>query len=116
MKDHPETSPNFFTYPMRIEYLQQVADVNIRALWMNTKVKVLAMHGSSDFVSSADEHKLIAETVNHYHPGNATYVEIANADHWGIYTDSELISASHTQTELNTLPLTTAIKWLRVNS
>lgn len=116
MKDHPETSPNFFTYPMRIEYFQQVADVNIRALWMNTKVKVLAMHGSSDFVSSADEHKLIAETVNHYHPGNATYVEIANADHWGIYTESELISASHTQTELNTLPLTTAIKWLRVNS
>src|SRR5262249_37317010 len=42
IKEHPETAANFFTYPMRIEYFQQVADVNIRELWMNTKAIVLA--------------------------------------------------------------------------
>jgi pimeloyl-ACP methyl ester carboxylesterase len=116
IKEHPETTANFFKYPMRIEYFQQVADVNIRELWMNTKGKVLAMHGSSDFVSSATEHKLIAETVNHYNPGNATYIEIANSDHWGLFAESEMASYSHQQTELNPFPLTTSIKWLKANS
>ncbi len=116
IKEHPQTKPNFFNYPMSIEYFQQVADVNIRALWMNTKARVLAMHGSSDFVSSATEHKLIAETVNRYSPGNAAYVEIANADHWGLFAETEKISQSHTQTGLNFLPFTTSIKWLKENS
>lgn len=115
IKDHPQTTPNFFNYPMRIEYFQQVADVNIRELWMNTKAKVLAMHGTSDFVSSATEHKLIAEIVNHYNPGNATYIEIANSDHWGLFAESDMVSYSHQQTELNPFPLTTSIKWLKDN-
>lgn len=113
IKEHPQTKPNFFDYPVRIEYFQQVADVNIRELWMNTKAKVLTMHGSSDFVSSAADHKLIAETVNHYNPGNAAYVEIASSDHWGLFVESDKISKSNTHPELNFLPFTTAIKWLK---
>ena len=112
MKAHPEATPNFFEYPMRIEYFQQVADVNIREHWMKTNAKVLAMHGSTDFVSSAAEHKLLAETVNRYHPGNATYIEIPSADHWSLLAESEMISYSHQQTELNALPLAKAIEWL----
>jgi pimeloyl-ACP methyl ester carboxylesterase len=115
VKEHPETKEHFFEYPMRIEYFQQVADINIRELWMNTKAKVLAMHGASDFVSSGTEHKLLAETVNRYNPGNATYLEIENADHWSFYAESETISLTPQQTELNALPLITAMKWLKTN-
>jgi len=114
--EHPETAGHLLEYPMRIEYFQQVADINIRELWMNTKSKVLAMHGSSDFVSSATEHKLIAETVNHYNPGNATYMEIPDSDHWGLFAESEMASSLQQQTELNPGPLTTSIKWLKDNS
>ena len=113
VKEHPQTASHLLNYPMRIEYFQQVADVNIRTLWMNTKAKVLAMHGSTDFVSSAAEHKLIAETVNHYHPGNATYIEIPNSDHWSLYAETDMASLMQQQTELNPLPLTTSIKWLK---
>ena len=116
MKEHPESAVSFYPYPMRIEYFQQVADVNIVGLWMNTKAKILALHGSSDFVSSAAEHKLIAETVNHYNPGNATYMEIANSDHWSLFTESELISARHERTALNPAPLMISIEWLKANS
>ena len=116
IKEHPETSSILFPYPMRIEYFQQVADVNIRELWMNTKAKVLAMHGSTDFVSSGTEHKQLTETVNRYHPGNATYIEIPNSDHWSLLAQSDMISYFHQQTELNPFPLTTAIKWLKENS
>jgi alpha-beta hydrolase superfamily lysophospholipase len=116
IKEHPGTAANFFQYPMKTEYFQQVADVSILELWMNTKAKVLAMHGSSDFVSSAAEHKLIAETVNHYKPGNATYIEIANADHWGLFAESEMVSYLHQQTKLNPSPLTASLRWLKANS
>ncbi|MGZ3854474.1 MAG: PDZ domain-containing protein [Flavisolibacter sp.] len=113
MKEHPEATPNFFQYPMRTEYFQQVADVNIRELWMNTTAKVLALHGAADFVSSSADHKVIAETVNHYHPGNAVYFEISNCDHWSLFAESEAVSLKHQGTEVNTLPITTSMKWLR---
>jgi alpha-beta hydrolase superfamily lysophospholipase len=116
LKEHPELSSHLLNYPMRTEYFQQVADVNIHELWMKTNVKVLAMHGSSDFVSSANEHKMLAETVNHYHPGNATYLEIPNSDHWSLFTESEIASYLQQQTNLNPLPLTTSLKWLKDNS
>lgn len=115
IREHPHTTENFFKYPMRIEYFQQVADINIRELWMNTKAKVFAMHGSSDFVSAAADHKLIAETVNHYNPGNAAYIEIADSDHWGLFAESELSSFLNQQTEFNPVPVITSIKWLKDN-
>jgi uncharacterized protein len=116
IKEHPETKGHLMEYPMRVEYFQQVADINIREMWMHTKAKVLAMHGSSDFVSSAAEHKLIAEIVNQYNPGNGVYAEIAGCDHWGLAAENEKISKAGTQTGLNFLPITTTIKWLKANS
>lgn len=113
IKEHPETANHLLRYPMRIEYFQQVADVNIRTLWMNTKAKVLAMHGASDFVSSSIEHKLIAETVNKYHPGNATYIEIPNADHWSLFAENDLVSVMQQQKGVNTSPFVTSLKWLK---
>jgi pimeloyl-ACP methyl ester carboxylesterase len=116
MQEHPQTISHLFNYPMRIEYFQQVADVNIRELWMKTQSKVLAMHGSSDFVSSDKEHALIAEIVNYYHPGNATYAEIDNSDHWGLLAESDTISYLQLQKGVNPLPLTTTIKWLKTQT
>jgi alpha-beta hydrolase superfamily lysophospholipase len=116
INEYPQTVSHLFSYPMRIEYFQQVADINIRELWMNTKAKVLSIHGASDFVSSANEHKQIAEIVNQYNPGNATYVEIANSDHWSLFAESEKASYLQQQTGLNPFSLITSIKWLKNNS
>lgn len=115
MSEHPETRPNFFPYPMRIEYFQQVADVNIREVWMKTSAKVLALHGASDFVSSATEHQMIADIVNKYHPGNAEHIEVADSDHWSFMVKSEKESLLHQTTTLNALPLTISMKWLKEN-
>lgn len=112
MSEHPETTPNFFNYPMRIEYFQQVADIDIGELWMRTTSKVLVMHGSSDFVSSADEHALIADVVNRYHPGNATYTEIPDADHWEIFAESEEQSMAGTGRNVNPGAVQFALSWL----
>jgi len=112
INEHPETAVTFFDYPMDIKYFQQVADVNIGQLWMHTDAYILSMHGTSDFVSSAAEHELIVETVNHYHPDKATHAEIKNADHWQLDAESERVSQLHNQTGLNSLAATTALRWL----
>lgn len=113
LREHPETADHLFQYPMRIEYFQQVADINIGELWMKTQTKVLALHGASDFVSSASEHQLIAEIVNRFHPGNATYMEIPQADHWSFLTESERASLLRLETKLNPSPLIAALDWLK---
>lgn len=111
--EHPETKSVFFNYPMEIKYFQQVAEVDIPALWQNTNTKVLAMHGSSDFVSSSMEHQLIAERVNRNHPNSATYVEIENADHWELYTESPKKSKQGKSKRLNRATVTTALDWIK---
>jgi len=112
MKEHPETASVFFNYPMRVEYFQQVAAIDIGTLWMNTDAYVLAMHGASDFVSSAYEHRLIADIVNRYHPGKATFSEIPACDHWELYAETERASQQHTATEVNPLAMQTALRWM----
>jgi len=86
----------FFNYPMSTNYVQQVADITSGTV-DDTKAYGVAMHGTSDFVSSADEHELIAPIVTRYHPGTAMPADIQHADHWEINTAKRKISASHTQ-------------------
>ncbi|MEM7105392.1 MAG: alpha/beta fold hydrolase [Bacteroidota bacterium] len=75
-------------YPMHYRYFQQVAELNTLDLWYECNAHVLAVHGSSDYVSSANDHALIAEVVNNKKPGSATYVELEHADHWFNYAET----------------------------
>ena len=112
-KEHPETSSVLFNYPMHIKYFQQVADINIRGLWKNTNVYVCAMHGSSDFVSSSEEHELIVSIVNRNNPDMAEYTKIDNSDHWELYAESKKVSKSHSSSEVNPQAAITAMKWMK---
>jgi len=79
---YPWTKDNLFIYPMSFAFFQQVAMIDISTLWMNTNTNVLAIHGSSDFVSSANEHQMISDYVNIKNPGMGTYLELKNTDHF----------------------------------
>ena len=43
--------------------------------------KLLLLWGESDYISSRDDHEIIADAVNHFHQGKATFRTIKNADH-----------------------------------
>ena len=73
---------DFMRYPADYRYLQQIADLNYAKLWKQFGGAVLVIYGSSDFVTSADEHRYIAATVNATHPGKGTFVEIPGMDHY----------------------------------
>jgi uncharacterized protein len=109
---YPETIPVFFKYPMGISYFQQVADINVRELWMNTQTHVLALHGSSDYVSSEQEHALIAQIVNEENPGKAIFKSIPLSDHWEYKARDEKESKSKKVNEVNPAAMQVAIKWM----
>jgi uncharacterized protein len=88
LKEMPEAAQHV-QYPAHHTYLQQVAAQNLPALWKALDTNVLLIYGAADFVTSADEHKYIAEVVNSAHPGKAVYVEIPDLDHYLVKRSSQ---------------------------
>jgi pimeloyl-ACP methyl ester carboxylesterase len=67
--------------PSSDAYLQQIAAIDYASLWTRLKPETLVIYGSADFITSADEHREIAETINATRPGAASFVEIPGMDH-----------------------------------
>ncbi|MGX1930107.1 alpha/beta fold hydrolase [Flagellimonas sp. 2504JD4-2] len=104
---------NCENYPMHYSYFQDVADVDTYKTWSENKVDVLAIHGSSDFVSSGKEHELIAEMVNKNQKGIATYKEFPNADHWLLDTPSEKSSLNQEVEGVNGKLIKYMVEWIK---
>ncbi len=65
------------------EYWRQVQDYPHLENWKNTSAKVLVQFGESDFQAfSRADHQQIVNTVNHFHPGNATLMTYPLTDHF----------------------------------
>ncbi|MEE1656937.1 alpha/beta fold hydrolase [Microvirga sp. CF3062] len=62
-------------------YLQQIAAVDLPELWTRLKLDTLVIYGGSDFLTSPEEHREIADTINAARAGAAVYVEITGMDH-----------------------------------
>ncbi|MET0527822.1 MAG: alpha/beta fold hydrolase [Microvirga sp.] len=67
--------------PSSDAYLQQIAAIDLPDLWTRLKPDTLLVYGSADFLTSAEEHREVLDTVNAARPGAATFVEIAGMDH-----------------------------------
>lgn len=63
-------------------YWQGVQDVYLTKAWKNTTSYVLSVFGEADFEAlDPTDHRRIVEIVNHYHPGKATYAQLAKTSH-----------------------------------
>jgi pimeloyl-ACP methyl ester carboxylesterase len=62
-------------------FWRQLGSMNFIEDWRDSNARALAIWGSADFVTSREEHQWIAETVNHYRPGQGEFLEIDGADH-----------------------------------
>ncbi|GAA4781566.1 alpha/beta fold hydrolase [Lysobacter hankyongensis] len=86
--EHPELRPAMAEMFQGGVYLgralpfwHQLNAIDMPAMWGRADTAVLAMHGAGDYVSSAEDHRAIAERVNALRPGTAKHVEVPNADH-----------------------------------
>ncbi len=63
-------------------FAQDLAHLPLMAAWRDTRSNVLSMYGATDFAALYDEdHRMIAEVVNHYRPGSARFVQFENTGH-----------------------------------
>jgi photosystem II stability/assembly factor-like uncharacterized protein/dienelactone hydrolase len=70
-------------YSRNAEYWRQIQDYPHLENWKNTTAKVLVQFGESDFQAfSKDDHQQIVNTVNYFHPGNATLMTYTSTDHY----------------------------------
>jgi photosystem II stability/assembly factor-like uncharacterized protein/dienelactone hydrolase len=70
-------------YDRNAEYWRQIQDYPHLENWKNTKAKVLVQFGESDFQAfSKADHQQIVNTVNYFHPGNATLISYPSTDHY----------------------------------
>jgi hypothetical protein len=79
--EQPSCKEHNGVYPVDAAYIQQVAALNVIEPWTRLGVPVLAIYGTSDFVTERDDHVRIVAIVNAAHPGAATLHEIAGMDH-----------------------------------
>jgi photosystem II stability/assembly factor-like uncharacterized protein/dienelactone hydrolase len=70
-------------YSRNAEYWRQIQDYPHLENWKNTTAKVLVQFGESDFQAfSKADHQQIVNTVNYFHPGNATLKTYPSTDHF----------------------------------
>jgi len=62
-------------------YFQQVASVNLPEAWKKIDIPVLVIYGTSDPTTSAEESRYLADMINSFHPGRATYLQIEGMSH-----------------------------------
>jgi alpha-beta hydrolase superfamily lysophospholipase len=63
-------------------YVQEAYRAPLTKAWMDYGGRVLALFGSSDFVSSRGDHERLVEEVNSRRPGAARLVILEGVDHW----------------------------------
>jgi pimeloyl-ACP methyl ester carboxylesterase len=86
LEEHPEfrekwTAPPVLYAGKHHRYFQEIYDLNLAREWQKVAAPVLAIWGTSDFVSTEWDHARIAEVVNSRHPGNGAFHALPGIDH-----------------------------------
>ncbi len=76
-------------------FWQQLQDTRPFTAWSKVNSYVLSLHGEGEYVAfNPYEHQLIADIVNTYNPGMATFLRVPNTDHAFLYVKDAAHSAS----------------------
>lgn len=77
----PRCAPHI-AYPASDAYMQQVAAHDPASAWKPVTAPALLLWGTSDFVTSREEHVELAEALDAMHPGQATFADVPGLDHY----------------------------------
>ena len=106
---------------MSSDYMQQIGDLSLGKQWKSVDIPALVIYGTSDPATSADEGRYLAELINNFHAGRATYVELQGMGHDFCRYDSQLEFLNRRLDPSKPHPfdeevLTVLLKWLNEHS
>lgn len=81
VKTSPECKDSVNTFGVSAVYLQQIADLDLAVEWKKVDVPVLVTYGTSDPATWSEESHYLADMINSFHPGRATYIELPGMGH-----------------------------------
>jgi alpha-beta hydrolase superfamily lysophospholipase len=58
-----------------------VADISLGKQWKQADAPVLVVYGTASPVTTAEQSRYLADTINRMRPGRATYVEVPGMGH-----------------------------------
>ena len=77
--------------PVPYTYMQAVADISLGKQWKDADFPVLVVYGTASPVTTAHQSRMLADLINRFHPGRATYVEVPGMGHdLGRYASQEV--------------------------
>jgi len=88
---------DYVQYPAPPAYFQQIVALNMAEPWSKLSIPVLAIYGTSDFVTDEADHQRIVDVVNGAHPGNAKLTVIDGMDHYLVPAASQRASLERVQ-------------------
>ena len=101
-------------------YMQQIGDLSLARQWQHVDLPVLVLFGTADAVTSASESRYLVDTINNFHPGRATYVELPGMGHDFLTysSESEFINRKPADKPhpYDTELLSALLSWLRQHS
>jgi uncharacterized protein len=81
-KDAPDCAQLPVQPPAPYTYMRQVAALNLAGAWKAIDAPVLVIYGTSDFLTSMEEHLYLVDLINSFHKGRATLAAIDQMDHF----------------------------------
>lgn len=96
-KDAPFCARLPIQSPAPYTYMQQVADLNLAEAWKPVDAPVLVIYGTSDFLTSREEHQYLTNMINSFHPDRATFSPIEKMDHFLAQASSQRDSLERTE-------------------
>ncbi|HEV2986878.1 MAG TPA: alpha/beta fold hydrolase [Candidatus Angelobacter sp.] len=118
LKDMPECKDSMIP-SVSASYLQQVAGLDLAVEWKKVDVPVLVTWGTSDPTTSAEENRYLAEIINSFHPGRATYAEFPGMGHgldlWPSQREWLESIRKKKHTEFDSEFLKRVVEWLKQN-
>jgi uncharacterized protein len=106
-----------FDYRSRT-YNDEMYAINIPEEWKTFSGKVLFIWGTSDYISSREDHQIVTDAVNYFHPGNAQFSILPNTSHEMLLATDFIQARENRQANTGTYNAelgSTVLQWLQKN-
>jgi uncharacterized protein len=102
-----------FDYRSRT-YNNEMYAVNIPSEWKTFSGNALLIWGGSDYISSREDHQLVTDAINYFHPGHAQFIVLPNTSH-GMQYASDFTQARINPGVYNVELGNMVLQWLQKN-